>query len=133
MTQSTSAAPSVSTWEDEIRANESAACAVFLAADLAAVDRLFSDDFVVNSPLQQVATKQQVLGLLQSGRIRHTAYECTIEHLSRSGDVVVVMGRDRGEGPPHGGVAHRRFTDIWRRGGERRRSFARHAHVVSQE
>jgi ketosteroid isomerase-like protein len=133
MTQSTSAAPSVSTWEDEIRANESAACAAFLAADLAAMDRLFSDDFVVNSPLQQVATKQQVLGLLQSGRIRHTAYECTIEHLSRSGDVVVVMGRDRVEGPPHGSVAHRRFTDIWRREGERWRCFARHAHVVSQE
>jgi ketosteroid isomerase-like protein len=132
MTQSASTDPSVATWEDEIRASESAACAAFLAADMAAMDELFAEDFVVNSPLQQIATKQQVLGLLQSGRIRHTGYEVTIEHMSRSGDVVVVMGRDRVEGPPHGGVAHRRFTDVWRLEGDRWRCFARHAHVVPQ-
>jgi hypothetical protein len=40
----------------------------------------------VNSPLERVNLKAQVLDLLQTGRIRHTSYECEIEHISRHGD-----------------------------------------------
>jgi ketosteroid isomerase-like protein len=133
MTSAVSSRSTLPAWEAEIRECENRACAAFLAADMAAMDELFADDFVVNSPLQQIATKQQVLGLLAAGRIRHTAYECSIEHISRHGETAVVMGRDRVEGPPHGGVAHRRFTDIWRLEDGRWRCFARHAHVVTQE
>ncbi len=117
-------------WEGQIRAREEEARVAFLAADLPALDRLWADDFAVNSPLQQVLPKQRVLDLLRSGRIRHSAYESEIEFLGRHGDVVVVMGRDRVEDPPDGAVTHRRYTNIWRLENGGWRTFARHAHVV---
>jgi hypothetical protein len=120
-------------WENEIRALEQKACAAFLAADLVTLDELWADTFAVNSPLQKVLTKPQVMGALQSGRIRHLAYEGEIEYLSRRGDLVVVMGRDRVVDPPDGMVSHRRFTNIWQYEGGVWRSVARHAHVVSRE
>jgi ketosteroid isomerase-like protein len=122
-----------STWEQEIRAREAEACAAFLAADLPALEALWADGYVVNSPLQQVLEKQRVLGLLQAGRIRHSSYEYEIEHISRHGDVAVVMGNDRVADPPDGIVSMRRFTNVWRLENGRWRSIARHAHVVSRE
>ena len=122
-----------STWEQEIRSCEAEACAAFLAADVPALERLWVDGFVVNSPLQQVLDKPQLLGLLQAGRIRHSAYEYEIEHMSRHGDVVVVMGNDRVADPPDGVISRRRYTNVWRLESGRWRSVARHAHVVSRE
>jgi hypothetical protein len=120
-------------WQQDIRAREEEARSAFLAADLPALDRLWSDGFAVNSPLQQVLEKQRVLELLQSGRIRHRAYEIEIEHMSRHGDVVVVMGRDSVVDPPEGAVSRRRFTNVWQLDGGVWRSIARHAHVVARE
>ena len=74
---------------------------------------LWADDFTVNSPLERVNEKAQVLDLLQAGLIRHTTCECQIEHISRHGDVVVVMGRDRVTDPPDGHVTRRRYTNVW--------------------
>lgn len=128
-TPSTSAEP----WEAAIRSQETAARDAFLAADLAALDALWADGFAVNSPLQKVLSKAQVLEALRTGRIRHLAYEFEIEHLSRHGDVVVVMGRDRVIDPPDGTIAHRRFTNIWQSVDGAWRSIARHAQVVSRE
>jgi ketosteroid isomerase-like protein len=133
MTESRIEAESGSTWEQEIRCREAEACAAFLAADVAALEQLWVDSYVVNSPLQQVLDRSRVMGLLQAGRIRHSAYEYEIEHMSRFGDVVVVMGNDQVADPPDGAVSKRRFTNVWRLEDGRWRSIARHAHVVSRE
>lgn len=105
----------------------------FLAADVGALEQLWSDGYVVNSPLQQVLPKPRVLELLRTGRIRHSAFEVEIEHMSRHGDVVVVMGRDNVVDPPDGTRSRRRFTNIWQLESGVWRSIARHAHVVSRE
>ena len=120
-------------WEDEIRSIEGEARDAFLAADLPTLDRSWADGFAVNSPLNAVLPKGKVLELLKAGRIRHTAYTFEIEHLSREGDVVVVMGKDRVVDPPDGTVSHRRFTNVWRRVDGRWVAIARHANVVSRE
>jgi quinol monooxygenase YgiN/ketosteroid isomerase-like protein len=120
-------------WEDEIRRAEEEVRDAFLAVDVAALEHFWAEDFHVNSPLNQLTEKAQVIALLQSGRIRHTALEYEIEWMSRRGDVVVVMGRERVTDPPDGVVALRRFTNLWRLEGGRWRSIARHAHVVSRE
>ena len=122
-----------STWEDQIRALENESCAAFLAADITALKQLWSDDFVVNSPLQRVASRDQVLALLQSGRIRHASMDYEIEHVSRRGDVVIVMGSDCVTDPPDGALSRRRFTNVWRLEDGKWRMVARHAHVVSRE
>jgi len=124
---------SVTPWEHTIRAREEEARTAFLAADVRALDELWSYDYAVNSPLQKVLQKPQVLELLRTGRIRHSAYEVEIEYMSRHGDVAVVMGRDSVVDPPDGTRSKRRFTNIWRLEGGVWRSIARHAHVVAQE
>ena len=103
MNDSSTATATGTEWEDEIRAREKEATDAFMAADLDTLDRLFSADYLVNSPLQMVNDKPRLFELLRSGRIRHTDYQSEIEHIRRYGDVVVVMGNDRVEGPPHGG------------------------------
>lgn len=119
------------TWEAEIRALEEQARAAFLAADITTLQRLWADGYVVNSPLNSVHRKEKVLELLQAGRIRHSSYVIEVEHISRHGDTVVVMGRDTVTDPPDGAVTHRRYTNIWQWDGGAWRSTARHANRVS--
>jgi ketosteroid isomerase-like protein len=121
------------TWDQDIRAREDENRAAFLAADLAALDRLWTDDFLVNSPINVVNGKRQTLALLEAGRIRHTSMTAEIEHMARHGDVVVVMGSDRVTDPPEGTITHRRFTNLWRLEGGSWRCFARHANAVRRE
>jgi ketosteroid isomerase-like protein len=121
------------TWEEDVRAREEENRAAFLAADLAVLDGLWTDDFLVNSPLNFVNDKPRTLALLEAGRIRHSSFTVEIEHMARHGDVVVVMGRDRVTDPPDGTISHRRFTNLWRLDGGRWRCFARHANVVTWE
>jgi ketosteroid isomerase-like protein len=122
-----------STWEQDIRACEERNRIAFLAADVAVLDRLWTDDFAVNSPINVINDKQKTLALLQAGRIRHSSLAAEIEHMSRHDDIVVVMGSDRVTDPPDGIVSHRRFTNLWRREGGEWRCFARHANVVRRE
>ncbi len=121
------------TWEQDVRACEEENRAAFLAGDLAVLDRLWTDDFLVNSPHNVVGDKRRTLALLEAGRIRHTSVTCEIEHMACHGDVVVVMGRDEVTDPPDGTISRRRFTNLWRLDGGRWRCFARHANVVARE
>lgn len=121
------------TWEQDVRAREEENRVAFLAADVAVLDRLWTDDFLVNSPLNFVNDKRRTLALLEAGRIRHTSFTFEIEHMACHGDVVVVMGRDRVTDPPDDTISHRRFTNLWRLDGGRWRCFARHANVVARE
>ena len=82
-------------WEQDILAREEENRVAFLAADIATLDRLWTDDFAVNSPINVVNDKARTLALLQSGRIRHTSLTSEIELMRRHGNVVVVMGSDR--------------------------------------
>lgn len=133
MTHTTAVTGTAPAWEHEIRQLEAETRVAFLAADIQGLERLWADGYAVNSPLQQVNYRDRVLALLQSGRIRHTAFEYEIEHISRHGDVVVVMGNDRVTDPPDGMISKRRFTNVWQLQEGRWRAIARHAHVVSRE
>ena len=121
------------TWEREIRAREEESRVAFFTADVAALDRLWTDDFAVNSPLNFVNDKERTLALLGAGRIRHMSLTSEVEHMARHGDVVVVMGSDHVTDPPDGTITHRRFTNLWRLEDGSWRCFARHANVVGRE
>ena len=94
------------TWEQEVRAREEENRLAFLAADIVTLDRLWTEDFLVNSPINEVNDKRRTLALLETGRIRHTTMAVEIE---------------------------RRFTNLWRIEGGEWRCFARHANVVRRE
>jgi hypothetical protein len=92
---------------------------------------LWDDNLVVNSPLNIINDKTRVLDLLAAGRIRHTRDDVAIERVSRFGDVAVVMGRDTVDGPPHGDLVERRFTNIWQLRDGSWIMIARHAQIVA--
>jgi hypothetical protein len=121
----------MSAWEDEIRALEEQGRLAFLAGEAEILKTLWADDLLVNSPLNIINDKSHVLELLRSGRIRHTRDDVEIERVSRFGDVVVVMGSDRVDGPPHGETVDRRFTNVWQLQNGTWVMIARHAQIVA--
>jgi hypothetical protein len=132
MTATADAFSQVATWEQDIRALEEAGRVAFLAADTATLDGMWDDDLLVNSPLNIINDKARVLELLKTGRIRHTFDDVVIERVERYDNVVVVMGRDTVDGPPHGAIMERRFTNVWQLQDGEWKMIARHAQIVRQ-
>jgi len=118
-------------WDAEITALEHDANRAFLERDLVQLDALFSDALVVNSPINRINDKRAILELLGAGAIGHV--ESTIRHelMRRDGELVVVMGADSVRNTPADPLLHRRFTNVWRREGERWRLYIRHANVIA--
>jgi len=102
-----------STWEEEIRRIEEECRAAFLARDIGRLRGMWAETLAVNSPLNRIHDREQVLDLLARGIIRHETMEQTIERIVRHGDVVVVMGEDVVKNPGEEPV-RRRFTNVWR-------------------
>ena len=119
-------------WQGEIAALEQDANQAFLERDIARLDQLFSDELVVNSPINRINDKQTVLKLLGSGVIGHVSSTIRHELMRRDGDLVIVMGADAVRNTASDPTLHRRFTNVWRREGARWRLYIRHANVIAQ-
>ena len=72
---------------------------------------------------------QTLLGVTGSGKTFTIA--SVIERVQRYGNVVVVMGRDTVDGPPHGAIVDRRFTNVWQLQDGVWKMIARHAQIVA--
>lgn len=122
-------------WEQQIRAAEERHRQAFLANDVAAIDAMLADDFIVNSPQNRIIEKRELLGMVQGGVLAISEFDQQIESVRRFGDIVVVMGADRvvyaAPSPAAGRTDSRRFTDIWERRGNDWRFVARHATIVA--
>jgi ketosteroid isomerase-like protein len=111
-----------------------------LTRDLEALDRLWSDQFTVNAPNNQVVVgKGAVLDtFVRSGVIDFSSFERHIEFIAVVGDFTIIMGLEtllpNSDAPSAGLVAgqpvKRRFTNIWRNEDGRWRLFVRHANVI---
>jgi Domain of unknown function (DUF4440) len=111
-------APGANSWEADVRAAEAKHRKAFLDGNAGAVDEMLSDEFVVNSPLNNVVDKKQLVGMIRSGVLTFSEFTQDIERINRFGDVVLVMGADRvvwtKPSPNAGRTDRRRFTDVWR-------------------
>jgi len=120
--------------EEGIRRLNAEEVDAFLKNDRAAMARLWSDDFVVTNPLNRFVTKQQVLGMVDSGFLVITSFDRQIEYLRVYGDVVVVAGREAvvwgGRMPNASKSENLRFTAVWIKQGGRWQQIARHANIV---
>jgi hypothetical protein len=132
MTAPLTVPPSSLSWEEDVRARDALAVQAFLEVKLDVLDEVFAADFCVNSPLNRVVRKKELLELLRLGRIEHKEFSTTIEHISRFGDTVVVMGQDRVVDPPDNAVTVRRYTNIWRLENGVWRFVARQATAISR-
>jgi ketosteroid isomerase-like protein len=120
--------------EAEVRRASDEEVQAFLRKDSKALARLWSDDFVVTNPLNQFVTKQQVLGMVDSGVLIITSFERQVEYLKVYGNTVIVVGRESviwgGKMPNAGRSESLRFTAIWMKQPERWQEVARHANVL---
>ena len=108
----------------------------FLKNDRTAMARLWSDDLVVTNPLNKLATKQEVLGMVDSGFLVITSYDRRIEYAHTYGDTVILAGSETvvwgGKIPLAGKAQKLRFTAIWMKQQGRWQEVARHANVIPE-
>jgi len=123
--------------EDEVRRLNAEEVEAFLHSDPKAMERLWSDDFVVTNPLNKFVNRQQVLGMVQSGFLVITSLDRRIEYVRVYGNTVIVAGNETvlwgGKMPNAGKTEHLRFTGIWMKEGGRWQQVARHANIVPQQ
>jgi ketosteroid isomerase-like protein len=122
--------------EQDVRNLNAEEVAAFLNNDPKAMARVWSDDFVVTNPLNKFVSKQQVLGMVQSGFLVITSYDRRIEYVRVYSDTVIVAGSETvvwgGKMPNAGKTEHLRFTGVWMKQQGRFQEVARHANVVPQ-
>lgn len=114
-------------YEEEIRRLDDEVRGAMLERDLAALQRLCSEDFVVTNPFNQVLNKAQVLEAVAQGRILHTSFEREIESLRARETTAVVMGRETVV--DEGRTLNRRYTEVWLKEEGRWQLLARHANL----
>jgi hypothetical protein len=119
-------------WQRQVGELQDQARRAFLAQDIDKLSPILSDEFIVNSPINRILTKGEMLELLQRGVIRHFSYDEQIELMTRHGDLVVVMGHDivtnRVDAPP----IRRRFTNVWCETSDSWQLIARHANHIAE-
>ncbi len=103
--------------ETEIRNLEKMEGEAFVKKDTATLFNLFSPQLVVNSPLNRVATLEDIKRLLRIGKIDLTSSGKNIEKITFINNMAVVMGQDiiKPEGAMEGAgkTVTRRYTDVW--------------------
>jgi hypothetical protein len=108
--------PTDSQAEQQVRQASDEEVQAFLHNDAGTMARLWSDDLVVTNPLNKFVTKQQVLGMVQSGFLVITSYERRIEYAHVYGNTVVLAGSETvvwgGRMPNAGKTEQLRFGDL---------------------
>jgi ketosteroid isomerase-like protein len=111
-----------------------------LRRDVPELERLWSADFTVNAPNNQVVVgRRAVLDVfVRAGVINFSRFDREIEFIRADGPYVTIMGLETvvplSDAPSAGLVAgrpiKRRFTNIWRNEGDTWRLYLRHANVI---
>jgi uncharacterized protein (TIGR02246 family) len=123
--------------EQELRRLNTEELDAFLHKDAKALANLWSDDLVVTNPLNKFVTKQQILGMVESGFLVITSYDRSVEYVRVYGDTVIVAGSETvvwgGKMPNAGKAEHLRFTGVWMKQAGRWQEVARHANIVPEQ
>ena len=119
--------------EQEIRRLDLAHADAILRGDLPALDKLWTEDFKVNNPFNQVDRADRI----RTGVVTYSSFIREPETVLIHGDTVIVMGREivvpKGNSPDAGKTINRRYTNIWMKRSGRWRLVARHASVICQQ
>lgn len=119
--------------EAEIRSLEEQERTAVLKEDISALERLWSDQLIVNNPQNEIsANRSAVFERIKSGLIRYSQFDRQIEMIRFNEDLAIVMGSETvlRKGYAQAQAIHRRFTNIWKKSGSTWRMIARHANVI---
>ena len=116
--------------EQDIRRLDLAHADAVLRGDLKALDKLWTEDFKVNNPFNQVDRADRI----RTGAVTYSSFIREPETVLIHGDTVIVMGREmvvpKGDSPDSGKTINRRYTNIWMKRSGNWRLVARHASVI---
>jgi hypothetical protein len=126
--------------EQAVRAQDDRERVAALNRDVPALETLWSEQFTVNAPNNQVVVgrRQNLDSFVRGGVINFSSFERAIEFVRVDVDFAVVMGLEtvvpRADVPSAGLIAgqvtRRRFTNVWRKEGDTWRLYWRHANVI---
>lgn len=120
--------------EQHIRKLEQAEVDDLLQNDLAAMEKLWADDYTVNNPRNEVGKASE--GPIHAGVRTYSSFVREVERVLIHGNTIIVMGREtvvpKGNSPDAGQTIKRRFTNIWMRRSGKWLLTARHANVICQ-
>jgi ketosteroid isomerase-like protein len=126
--------------EQRVRALDDEERLAALKRDVPALERLWSDQFILNAPNNKVVVGRRAAldVFVRSGIINFSKFERQIEYIHADGPYVIVMGLETvqpiSDAPSAGLVAgqliKRRFTNIWKNETGTWRLFVRHANVI---
>ena len=118
------------TIEREIRKLDLAHADAVLRGDVAALDKLWTTDFRVNNPFNEIDKANRI----RTGAVTYSSFLREPEAVLVHGETVIVMGREvvvlKGSSPDAGKTIQRRYTNIWMKRQGRWRLVARHANVI---
>ena len=119
--------------EQEIRKLDLAHADAVLRGDQVAMDNLWTEDFIVNNPFNEIDKADRI----RSGAVTYSSFVRVPESIVIHGDTVIVMGREivvpKGNSPDAGKTINRRYTNIWMKRKDKWRLVARHASVICQK
>jgi ketosteroid isomerase-like protein len=124
--------------EEIIRNLDMRSSQAVLTQDIDILNRLLSDDIMVNNPWNFVSNgKSGVLEGVKSGVIHYSSFEVDIESVMNLGDIVITMGKETvlpvGNAPGAGKIINRRYTHIWKLESGEWRLYARHANIICED
>ena len=118
--------------EQEIRKLDLAHADAILRGDLAALDKLWTEDFRVNNPFNGIDRADRI----RTGAVTYSSFVREPESILVHGNTVIVMGREtavpKESSPDAGKTINRRYTNIWMKRQGKWRLIARHASVICQ-
>ena len=123
--------------EQSIRKLELAESDAVVRSDVAALEKLWAEDFTVNNPTNQVSRgRTEVLNRVRSGQLNYSSFVREIESVRVYGDTVIVMGLEAivpsGASADAGKTIRRRYTNIWMKRKGKWLLASRHANVICQ-
>ena len=103
--------------EKQIRVLENQEKEAVLKGDTTTLYKLWSTNYVVNAPMNAVATLKEIKGFLREGQIDYTSFDRVIEKITITGDIAIVMGKEMTTPVKNtenaGKTVTRRYTNIW--------------------
>ena len=123
--------------EQEIRRLDVAEAEGLLHKNVAALEKLWAEDFTVNNPRNTISHgRKEVLALIGNGTIDYSSFVREVETMLFHGDTVISMGLETitpvGKAPLAGQTVRRRFTHFWMKRDGQWLLTARHANVICQ-
>ncbi|MBB5061182.1 uncharacterized protein (TIGR02246 family) [Granulicella aggregans] len=128
-----SPAPDDAAIHTQIEANGRAVGNAIATNDFAALEKLWSPAMVVNSPGNNILTRDQVFAAMREDKLKYSSAKAVPEAFYTVRDLAIEMGHDdivMANGPMAGKPISRRFTNVWQKNGDQWLQIARQATYV---